>query len=127
MRQIISMILIVGLLASCEFDPVSPTVTDADVELFNQAVTLVDGGSKLKWEGAVLNRSPFIIAVAVQVEFKNPDDVVFYITQEEIIDVNPQGNTKFSVEMDPNELPTLVFTSIKDWEMKARLISWHSI
>ena len=124
MRRIIGLALVVGLLASCEFDPVSPTVSNADIEIFNQAVTLVDGGVLLKWEGALLNRSEFNVSVGVQVEFKNPDDVVFYVTSEELVPVGPQATNTFLVEIDPNELQTLVFTSIKTWEMKTRLINW---
>ena len=40
-------------MTACEFDPVSPTVTDTDIELFNQAVTIVDGGENLKWGGVL--------------------------------------------------------------------------
>ena len=75
--------------------------------------------------GALLNRSVFTVSVAVQVEFKNPDDVVLYVTSEDLVLVGLQTTNSFFVELDPAELPTLVFSSIKSWDMKTRLVTWQ--
>ena len=124
MRRIIGLLLIIGVFAACDEWPTEPTITTADVELFNETVVLKDAGASLEWSGNIFNHSRFVTEVAVKLEMINPDSVVFFTTSEHIISVDPASQVSFKVIEAATQVPTPVFTSISGWNMVHRLVSW---
>lgn len=125
MRRMIGLVLLIALGASCDLNsPSGPAVTEAEIELFGQFVESRNNGQDLDWGGTLLNRSEFIVQVAVQLEMKNPDDVVFFVTSEHLFQVSPKAQLAFTVQEDGEQIPTPVFSSIAGWNMKKRLVAF---
>lgn len=108
---------------SCKTSVTGPTVTNADVELFDGFVRGIDG-TTFEWGGTVLNHSRFTVTSAVKLELINPDDVTFFTTVEHLVVVNPKSLSSVTIEESALQVPLPVFSSIKDWKMTVRLVSW---
>jgi hypothetical protein len=126
----IGLLLCFLLFSSCKKTITGPTVTDADIELFEPFVVMSTDSSKpsgtFEWGGRVLNRSRFVVTAAVKLELINPDEVTFFITEEHLVDVEPLAQSAFEVEESGVQVPLPVFSSIKDWNMRIRLITWKA-
>lgn len=108
---------------SCKTNVTGPTVTDADVDVFNGYVHATDGGS-FEWGGTVLNRSKFLVTSAVKLELINPDNVTFFTTVEHLVQVSPLTIGSLVVTESGVQVPLPVFSSIKEWRMKVRVVAW---
>ena len=109
---------------SCKSSVTGPTVTNAEVELFDGFVQSLDSGG-FEWGGTVLNRSRFTITSAVQLELINPDNATFFTTVEHLVVVDPKSTKAFTITESATQVPLPVFSSIKDWNMKVRLVTWR--
>jgi hypothetical protein len=113
---------------SCKKTVVGPTVTDNDIELFDSFVQLSndagDPTGTFKWGGKILNRSRFTVLAAAKLELINPDDVVFFTTSERLVEVTQSAQGTFEIKESGLQVPLPVFSSIKDWNMTIRLVSF---
>ena len=98
---------------SCKTSVTGPTITSAELELFDGFVRATGGGS-FEWGGTVLNHSRFIVTSAVQLELINPDNVTFFTTVERLVVVDPKSTKTFTVTESESQVPLPVFSSIKD-------------
>ena len=124
MRCLVSLLLVIMFIPACGQEITGPAVTDDEVEVFNEFLQIINNGADLQWGGTVINRSLFTTNVAVQLKAINPDSVVFYITSENLVQVEPQSQASFTIIEEGTQIPTPIISSIIGWEVTSRLVSF---
>jgi hypothetical protein len=64
------------------------------------------------------------VLAAAKLELINPDDVVFFTTSERLVEVTQSAQGTFEIKESGLQVPLPVFSSIKDWNMTIRLVSF---
>lgn len=121
-------VLLIALLGSSCKETVGPTVTDSDLFIGGGFVRLSADPTKpagtFDWGGIILNRSKVEITAGLTLELKNVDDVIFHTSQEQLVVVSARNNVTFEIEENGTQVPLPVFSSIKDWNMKIRVVAF---
>ena len=115
------------IFSSCD-KVVGPTVTDSDVEISGEFVQLTIDATKpsgtFEWGGAVFNRSKFQVTVGVVLELRNVDNAIFYTSSEHLVNVTSTASATFEIEENGLQVPLPIFSSMKSWTMKSRLVAF---
>jgi hypothetical protein len=75
--------------------------------------------------GAVFNRSKFQVTVGVFLELRNVDNAIFYTSSEHLVNVTSTAGATFEIEENGLQVPLPIFSSIKSWTMKSRLVAFN--
>lgn len=142
MRNVLCFLLLVVLVISCKSKlPTTPAVTDADIELYDQQVVAVpdsvrapdgtkvavtDSVKSVNWQGEILNRSQFIVDVALKLQLTvPPDTTAFYTSTEKLVEVAQNSILPFAYSETKAMTPQPVLRPGWTWRIKSRLVRFH--
>lgn len=107
---------------------VGPSVTDTDLEIIGGFVQLTNESTKpagtFDWGGDIFNRSKFQVTAGVTIELINVDNAIFYTSSEHLVTILSRNSAAFTIEENGLQVPLPVFSSIKNWNLKIRLVAF---